>query len=254
MTWKIRKRFVAISKIFEQAHQTPGKIALVYNGVSYSYANFARVIEIARQYFAQQGLPVGSVAVIDVRSLLDAWILGLALRSLGLTTFATRPAEEIAKLDLRNIGCVVTAEAENRPVPGRPSPDFAWRSIRVPADLRPAAMQGPVPDIPETMAHPGGHIMVTSGTTGVYKKVVRDAAMEALAISLHAEINGISEQSVVYVANFDLWTAGGYRWPLITWSMAGTVVIHQAPDLHSPLAQHDLSHVFVTPATLAALL
>ena len=245
---------MAISKIFEQARQTPGKTAIVYNGVSSSYAHFARCIEVSRQYFAQQDLAVDSVAVIDVQSLLDAWILGLALRSLGLTTFAVWDAEDLGKLCVRNIGCVVTAAAENRPAPGRPSADFPWRLIRVPSDLRLAAMQGAVPEVPETTAHPGGHIMVTSGTTGAYKKVVRDASMEALAIPLHAEINGISDRSVVYVANFALWTAGGYRWPLITWSMGGTVVIHQEPDLHSPLARHDLTHIFTTPAKLTTLL
>ncbi len=245
---------MAISKIFEQARQTPGKIAVVYNGASSSYAHFARCIEVSRQYFAQQDLPVDSVAVIAVQSLLDAWILGLALRSLGLTTFAVRDAEDIGKAHVRNIGCVVTSAAENRPAPGRPPADFPWRLIRVPSDIRLAAMQAAVPEVPKTTAHPGGHIMMTSGTTGANKKVVRDAAVEALAIPLHAEINGISDRSVVYVANFGLWTAGGYRWPLITWSMGGTVVIHQGPDMHGPLARHDMTHVFTTPAMLTALL
>jgi acyl-coenzyme A synthetase/AMP-(fatty) acid ligase len=111
-----------------------------------------------------------------------------------------------------------------------------------------------IPAVTATNARPGGHIMMTSGTTGVYKMVVRDAAMEELAIPLHAEINGITEQSIVYVSNFGLWTAGGYRWPLITWSMGGTVVLHQAEDLHSPLARHDLTHMFSTPSMLATLL
>jgi acyl-CoA synthetase (AMP-forming)/AMP-acid ligase II len=243
---------VVISNIFEQARQTPGKIAAVYNGVACNYSNFARLIEVSRRYFAQQDLPADSVAVIDVDNLLEAWILGLALRSLGLTTCATKDADEIAKLGLRCIGCVVTAEAENRPGAGYPV--TPWRIVRVPASLRLSALQGPDPALPATMAHPGGHIMMTSGTTGAHKKVIRDAAMEALAIPLHAEINGISAQSVVYVANFGLWTAGGYRWPLITWSMGGTVVFHQEIDLHSPLGRHDMTHIFTTPATLAALL
>ena len=248
------RTIVAISRIFEHARRTPGKIAVVYNGVSSSYAHFARCIEVGRQYFAQQGLAPDSVAVIDVNNLLDAWILGLALRSLGLTTFAVWAAEDIGRLGVRNIGCVVTAAAENRRAPARPSADVPWRVIRVPSDIWPAAVHGAVPEVPETTVHPGGHIMVTSGTTGAYKKVVRDASMEDIAIPLHAEINGISDRSIVYVLNFPLWTAGGYRWPLITWSTGGTVVIHQAPDLHTPLARHDMTHVFATPAKVAALL
>ena len=214
---------VAFLKIFEQARQTPGKIAAVSDGVACNYSNFARLLEVFRQYFAQQNLPVDSVAVIDVDSLLDAWVLGLALRSLGVTTFAVRDAEEIAKLGLRNIGCVVTAEAENRPAPRSPSTRLPMALNPRSRHLKLPAMRGPVPDVPATMARPGGHILMTSGTTGTYKKVLRDAAMEALALPLHAEINGITAQSVVYVANFGLWTAGGYRWPLITWSMGGTL-------------------------------
>ena len=194
------------------------------------------------------------MAVIDVESLLSAWILGLALRSLGLTTFAVKDAEEIGKLCIRNISCVITAGAERRPAQGPLAAASTWRLIRVPSYLSRAAMQAVVPEVYETTARPGGHIMMTSGTTGIHKKVLRDAAAEAIAIPLHAEINGISERSVVYVANFGLWTAGGYRWPLITWSMGGTVVIHEGPNMHEPLAQHDMTHVFTTPSMLAALL
>ena len=245
---------MVVSRIFEQARRTPGKIAVVYNGVPSSYADFARFIGVARQYFARENLPVDSTAVIDVESLLDAWILGLALRSLGLTTFAVKDAEDIHRLRASTIGCVVVMAAEPQPGLAAPSTAPSPRLIRVPSDVRRAASPATAPELPATMARQGGHIMLTSGTTGVYKKVVRDAAVEALAIPLHAEINGISDQSVVYVANFGLWTAGGYRWPLITWSMGGTVVIHEGPDVHQPLARHDMTHIFTTPGMLASLL
>ena len=101
---------MAISSIFEQARQTPDKIAVVYNGASYSYADFARIIEITRQYLARQDLPLGAVAVMDVHHLLDEWIIGFALRSLGLTTIATRPGGGVEELGIRNIGCVVRVE------------------------------------------------------------------------------------------------------------------------------------------------
>jgi acyl-coenzyme A synthetase/AMP-(fatty) acid ligase len=245
---------VAISRIFEQARQTPGKIALVSNGVSFSYGDFARLVEGFRQALGRQMLPTNSLAVVDVDDPLDAWSIGLALRGLGLTTVALREAEELSTLGLGSISCVVTSEADTRPASPESSVANLWRAICVPRDFRLSAMQGPVPDIPATTAIPAGHILLTSGTTGTYKKILRDATMEALGIPLHAEINGISDQSVVYVANFGLWTAGGYRWPLITWSVGGTVVFHQEMDLHSPLAQHDMTHIFTTPAALEALL
>ena len=68
------------------------------------------------------------------------------------------------------------------------------------------------------------------------------------------EMYGFTERSHVYVGNFPLWTAGGYRWALIAWSAGATVIIHQAADLHQPLIRHSLAHIFATPASLYALM
>jgi len=68
------------------------------------------------------------------------------------------------------------------------------------------------------------------------------------------EMYGFTERSHVYVGNFPLWTAGGYRWALIAWSARATVIIHQAADLHQPLFRHSLTHIFATPASLYALM
>ena len=239
---------MAVIKIFEHAHRTPSKTAVVHNGIPVSYAEFARRIEDSRRYLARQELSVGSVAVVCAGSLLDAWVLGFALRSLGLITVVARGADPISNLRVRNVGCVVMTTEESRT-------DFVddsgARLIRVPCDQ---TAPDTIPPLLETTTPQGGHIMMTSGTTGAYKKVVRDAATEVLAIPLHAEINAISDRSVVYVANFPLWSAGGYRWPLISWSMGATVVIHQASDLHRPLLEHDFTHLFTTPDALAALI
>lgn len=244
---------MALSRIFQQAQQTPDKTAVVHDGVAVSYAQFAHRIDACRWYFAQQDLPPGTVAVIDVQNLLDAWVCGFALRGLGFTTAAVKDSGEVGKLGIGNIGCVVTVASGNRPAAARESAAHPWRALRMPADIGSADSRGPIVEWHETTI-PGGHIMMTSGTTGAYKKVVRNAAVEALALPLHAEINDISEGSVVYIGNFGLWTAGGYRWPLITWSVGGTVVIHQGPDMHAPMIRHDMTHVFATPGTLPALM
>jgi len=242
---------VVIARIFQQAHQTPDKTAAVYNGVTCSYARFAQRVEACRRYLARQELRPRSVAVIDIPHRLDAWIVGFALRDLGHTTLAVPDAETLDALRLRDVGCVVrTADDERPPSNSSSSP----RSIRVPAATHDAADGVAVPAYREAAAPAGGHIMMTSGTTGVYKMVVRDAAMEARALPLHARINEISGQSIVYIANFGLWTAGGYRWPLITWSEGGTVIMHAQPDVHAPLVRHDMTHIFATPGTLAHLL
>jgi acyl-coenzyme A synthetase/AMP-(fatty) acid ligase len=245
---------VTIARIYEQARQNPGKTAVVHNGVEYGYADFARRIEVARRFLAQRELPVGSVAVVCLESLHDEWVIGFALRSLGLNTISARDAREARQFALRNIGCVVTGVAKRGAEMSALASALRWRHVRIPADLDRRAGGFDLSAIPELPSGAGGHILRTSGTTGAYKMVLRDAATEAMALPLHAEINGITHRAVVYVANFGLWTAGGYRWPLITWSTGGTVVIHQAPDVHQPLSRHDMTHIFTTPDMLASLL
>ena len=245
---------MAISRIFEQARTTPDKTAVVYNGVSCDYARFARWIEGTRRYLAEQELASDAVGVVATRTPLDAWVLGLALRSVGITTVVPGNAKDIETAGLRNIGCVVTT-ADGHPLAAA---EFAaargWRAIRVPADIELGAASGALLRNSQTQPRPGGHILMTSGTTGVYKMVMRDPVAEAHALPAAADLYGISDRSVVYVANFGLWTAGGYRWPLTTWGAGGTVVIHPPPDLRRPLARHDMTHVFATPNTLLALL
>jgi acyl-coenzyme A synthetase/AMP-(fatty) acid ligase len=245
---------VDVARIFEQAHLTPDKSAVVYNGRAYSYASFARWIEGCRRYLAQQELPTDAVAIVGIERLLDGWILGFALRSLGLTTVFARDSKGIRRLDLRDVGCIVTTKAENPLAEAGQSANSEWRWIHVPAEIELTTAQIPIPDIPASKARTGGHILLTSGTTGTYKKVLWTATMAAAAIPVHAEINGITDQSVVYVANFGLWTAPGYRWPLSTWAKGGTVVLHQGPGLHQPLVDCALSHIVATPYMVAALM
>jgi acyl-coenzyme A synthetase/AMP-(fatty) acid ligase len=99
----------------------------------------------------------------------------------------------------------------------------------------------------------GGHVVMTSGTTGEYKMVMRDAAMEASTLENNGAINGCQENSVVYVGDFPLLTAGGWRWPLLTWRLGATVVFHQGDDRLRSLLGGQITHAYATPATLAVL-
>ena len=232
-----------IETIQAQARATPDKPAFVHNGETRSYAEFAERLMQACRYLAQQELQVASVAVLCIDDLAQAWILGIALRHLGLTTIAVGRAEEIDGLALDNISCVVTwAEEEVCAMPGR-------RQIRVPRE------QGvPAPTDLQAKVPPGGHILLTSGTTGASKMVLRDARVETSTLDLHAQINGITADSLVYVRDFPLRTAGGYRWPLLSWHQGATVVFQQGRDFHLPLLTLPLTHVFATPMTLMFVL
>jgi non-ribosomal peptide synthetase component E (peptide arylation enzyme) len=79
---------VVIRKIFEHALREPDKPAIFYGTRAISYREFASWIAHARTFLSGHDLRPGSVAVLNVDCLVDSWGLGLALRSLGMTTIA----------------------------------------------------------------------------------------------------------------------------------------------------------------------
>jgi len=163
-------------------------------------------------------------------------------------------AEEIGLLGLEGVSCVVTVGTEEHTQLVKQAAGAPWRPVVAAAEGLPDSYAGPIPDLPPA-AHPAaGHVLLTSGTTGVFKKILRDAQAEVSTIDLHARINNIDPGSMVYVRDFPLSTAGGYRWPLMTWSEGATVVFQQGGGFERPYRLPGLTHAFATPAALAFLL
>lgn len=236
--------------IARHARNTPHKPALVQDGRVWTYAELAQRIAGARAELAAQQLAAGSIAVLDLPLLASAWVQGIALRSLGLTTVCVPPTQGLGDLSLAAIASVVTSRSGEDPAFAATLAQRGWRRVQAgAAPLVPGAQESLPPDHAE-----GGHILMTSGTTGSHKMVLRDARDEASSLPLHAEINGIDAQSVVYVGEFLKLTAGGYRWPLITWNVGGTVVFHQSPDPYRSFQALRMTHAFATPSTLRYLL
>jgi long-chain acyl-CoA synthetase len=243
---------VVIEKIFEKAHKAPHKSAIFFCGRAISYEVFASWISRTRQFLSQQNLPVERITVLHVASLLDTWVFGIALRSLGLTTVAVPSLGTLDVIGLRRIGCaIITGRDHQLQVPPTVIID---RFIQIPVDTCLGMTAAGVPDLPLTTVPAGGNILLTSGTTGARKKVLIDDAGHATSIPRRAQVYGISERSVVNVFSFSPWTTLGYNLPSCVWSMGGSVVIHQQPDLHSSLLIDGITHSFVTPATLSSLL
>lgn len=235
-----------VEKILAQAQATPLKPAFFHNGAPCSYAGFARRIARATRFLAAQRLPPGGVALLQVDDLAQAWVLGIALRHLGLDTLALAQPDELGRLGLAQpVACLLRWGAEALPEVAALPP--GCRRIELPAALEDGADA-----MPAAPAATGGHIIPTSGTTGVAKLILRDARVEAGTLDLHAEINGITADSTVFVRDFPLWTAGGYRWPLLSWHQGATVVFQQGQDLHVPLFRAALTHAFATPMSLMA--
>jgi acyl-coenzyme A synthetase/AMP-(fatty) acid ligase len=237
-----------IDRIFAQARATPDKTAMVHDGQALSYAAFVACIVAVRRYAHAAGVARDRVAVLCIRDLAQAWIVGLALRSLGVTTLSVRTAGDLAALALPSPMVVgVTAEPW-------PDLDAAAAAIRAPLMMVPAGPAGVDEAVETPDGARGGHILLTSGTTGAHKKVLYAEASEADAAASRAILYGFDSDTVINVFGFGGWTAVGYLYPVSVWWQGGTVVVDQRADLYCSLNAPGLTHILTTPALLAELL
>jgi acyl-coenzyme A synthetase/AMP-(fatty) acid ligase len=100
----------------------------------------------------------------------------------------------------------------------------------------------------------GGHILLTSGTTGVYKKFMIGSAAEAVRMKALGEVFKARRGHVVFVGPMGLWTAAGYNRPLLTWYTGGCVVLPVSDDLARPIVSESVNVITVTVADLESIL
>lgn len=241
------------SRIYAHARHRPEKTAIVLNNLEIPYRVFAALIEISRRHLAARGLAGDGIAVLPTGSMMDTWVLSLALRSLGLTTLIVRSQDQIVALGLPEIRCVVAIADEPIGL-DRLCADFGLQFVGVPGNIYADVGQAGSPDLPEWTGPFGGHIQLTSGTTGAYKKVMADATHQGRRSAFLRTLFEITENSVVNVLNFGCWTAIGHNYPACTWDIGGTVVIYQGLDLHESFRYRGISHTYTIPQTLMKIL
>ena len=232
------------------ANRTPDKPAIIFGGRPISYSSFERAIAAARGYFASEGLRGPGYAIICDPSLLNYWILSLGLRDLGLTTIALPSPDLVNQFKVLDVRCVVTGAID------------AWMALRKPCvelGLKPLqvtlsdAMPLDLEDARSSHSE-GGHVLLTSGTTGNQKLVLMTPAMDAIFMRRKAEVIGMDKETVLSAFNFPAWTAAGYRWAASPWVFGGTVIIDQRSELFLPLCHPDITHAVLVPHMLSAVL
>ena len=236
--------------IFDWAKRTPDRTAVIYNGRPWSYRSFAQLIAVARGYFVRRGCVGPGYAVLAVRNLMRFWILSLALRSLGLTTVVVQSAAEVAKIGLPNVRCVIT------------SPDEIFAGLdalctELGLSLLSVSMAGEAALGLEASQSPhplGGHILRTSGTTGIHKMVLMDPTYDAFLLPRRAKLFGMNQDTVFCVFDCWPWTGAGYKWAASPWSVGGATLIEQGRGLYQALLRPRITHAVVTPGMLAAIL
>ena len=234
-----------ISSIFHHAQISPQKIALYDGGDPVSYATFAHAIVSAREIVRKEMLRPGSTAVLmQVPCRFDGWVFAIALRSLGFTTLAVRSGDEFTQLDARGIGCIITTSQDAIQVR---SGESGCKVIRIPDGLFIRRNSAGIPDLPSVTSPVGGHIRLTSGTTGARKKVLLSDAVIVSETRRRAGIWQVSPTSVIDAFSFALWTGLGYYIPNAAWTAGACVVFDQRELQHCELVD-GTTHAFFTPA------
>lgn len=240
-----------IGDIFAHARVTPDKTAVIYNGHAVSYRGFASSVVLARRFFDGVGVDRTRVAILFANVFIDAWIFGLALRSLGVTTVQARDIQDIERLAL-GAPTLVASDGETWPGLESAAAQAGAPLVTVPAHIYLAhetvSLEAPLPPGPR-----GGHILLTSGTTGHYKKVLVNDAVEAWNLRQRRDLYGLTPDSVVNVFGLAGWTSVGHHLPVATWSVGGAAVIDQRAQPRLSLAAPGLSLVYTHPQLLAAL-
>ena len=236
--------------IFDWANRTPDRTAVIYNGHPWSYRSFAHIISVARGYFARRGYIGAGYAVLAVPNLINFWVLSLALRSLGLTTIGVPSATAVRRLNLPDVRCVIS---------GSPSETYAGLGdlcAELGLPLLSVSLDGePVLglDVPEAPHRWGGHILMTSGTTGAHKMILWSSTFDVVYLRQRVKAFGLNQDSVFCVFDFWPWTGAGYGWTASPWTVGGATLIEQSSQPYKALLRPGITHAILTPAMLSRI-
>jgi acyl-coenzyme A synthetase/AMP-(fatty) acid ligase len=242
-----------LKRIYEWARSQPNKTAVVLDDVAINYASFSRAIDAARRFLEPYALPAGRTAIVLVNSPLDAWILLLALRSLGLNTICVYSIDRALELKLRNVAFVVVTQSELNAHKLEARTLASINVLTVPKAIYANIHIGELPLIESNAIPFGGHIIYTSGTTGSLKKLLLDSTFEDRSNETRARIHSLSKDTITYEI-FGLSRGTGARSAPAVWHVGGCVVYDWRPDPLSRIFRHRVNSLQVTPAELRKLI
>jgi acyl-coenzyme A synthetase/AMP-(fatty) acid ligase len=242
-----------ISRIVEWARCQPTKTAFINNDQVYSYAAFARAIEAVRRFLEQQGLPAGQTAVVLSESPGSTWILVLALRWLGLNTIAVASLAQAEALNLGNVIAFVASQEGRHKLELTRKPQTGAKTIIVPNAIFLQIWSGDLP-VDHYGAPPfGGHILLTSGTTGTYKKLLLPGKYENSRNEARAQAYQLTKHTIYHGSYFGLWTTIGFRMAAAIWHVGGCAVFEDRPKPFNRFFRHGVDFSILTSPMLKHL-
>jgi acyl-coenzyme A synthetase/AMP-(fatty) acid ligase len=233
--------------IYRHALSRPDHLAVVNSGVAFSYRRFAGMIEAVRNHLAAQPMPAKGIVAIAGHSLIYTWVLQLAVRALGYTTVKAPSQAVLESLELRNLSAVV----------GFDGPPDGWNPDTVGLWVPAAVLsQADTIALGDGIAGPpfGDHIVLTSGTTGNYKKIVQ--ATETFDERMRYDRDaGIAHQpgDVVHMLSIAEWTIAGFLVPHRVWGAGATVIFDQRENWLDHFFDYPIDAVILVGAAIPAL-
>jgi acyl-coenzyme A synthetase/AMP-(fatty) acid ligase len=241
-----------VQQIRRFAREKPEATAIIGDSVPVSYHEFERRIAAAQRAIAARALPPGGAVATAIGDLVDGWIVNLALRGLGFTTIAIREPADFHGI----VGVEIAAVVISAPEAALKLEGFAPAGAARIVIGREILLRAPDGEAPPLAADPGGHILLTSGTTGRYKMVAiepeRDDALARQLASAGGFYASFVDAPATNLFNFGLWT-GVSAMAQVVWMRGATLVTHQRPEPHLSLSP-EVTHAAVTPALLAQMM
>jgi len=241
-----------IHRLYDRAIKHGELPALSIGGQRLNYRSFALLIEATRLHLAKVKPTTASFALIGAASL-DGWLLTIAARAIGLHTIVLSSPEQIVDLRLGESAVVIVTGATAPPAFAAAAARCGSPIVTIPPNAYDAPPTLDTAILPKDAAC-GGHILLTSGTTGQYKKIVIDAAAEAARADDLGRFFGNDENSVLFMGPIGLWTSAGHNRPVMTWYRGGCVVLDETGNLAQPLVTQQVNQLQVTVPFLTAIL
>ncbi len=222
---------------------------MAHNGRRWTYRALAAAVASTVGELAGKGLGGPGVAALAGHNLADFWVKSLALRALGLHTIALPDTAVLARLPNLDLSCVVEDPVHHWPdlqsaCAARGTP-LIWCPVR-------GTDEAPADDVAPTCV-PGGHILLSSGTTGPQKMVLMDFSIEPAQIAHRIRITEHDAHSVTSAFAYGPWTRGGYQAAITAWTLGATVVYDQDAPART-IRYPGLTHAIILPSMTGALL
>jgi acyl-coenzyme A synthetase/AMP-(fatty) acid ligase len=243
-----------VDRIYEWAKRQPEKPAVIWNDVPLSYRSFSNAIRTSCDCFQRENLPVGRTAIVLANGLLDAWIIVMALRTLGLNTISVDSIKQVESLKIRDVACIIVTQAEAAAGNLTGTATGGAKVVVVPPTIYSIKDTNELLVVQHYVRPFGGHILYTSGTTGTYKKVMLSGELEEGRNRTRAQFYSLDHNVIYHGTNFGLWTGNGFKTPSAIWYAGGCVVLDQRKERFQNFFLHSVTFAKLIPGKLKELL